>query len=138
LRRRRQAGTSDVDLFADEHDRTVTAIAAQLPDMNVARFYELASVDTLTDAQAEELAELVLPLMASSDEGGGDPVGAADLVGAWKLAAAETSAAGGASFEVPDDESFGVAAPVAGARRRRVVAGIPRPPQRTGSPRSGR
>jgi hypothetical protein len=110
-----EAGASDADRFADEHDRTVTAIAAQLPDPKVARFYELASADTLTDPQAEELAALVLPLMGSSDEGGGEPVDAADLVAAWKLAAADASTAAGSSFDVPDDESFGVAAPVAGA-----------------------
>ena len=104
----------DADRFADEHDRTVTAIAAQLPEPKVARFYELASAETLTDAEAEELAALVLPLMAPSDEGGGEPLDAKDLVGAWKLAAAETSAAG-AAFDVPDDESFGTSAPVPGA-----------------------
>jgi hypothetical protein len=107
-------GAADADRFADEHDRSVTTLAAQLPAADVPRFYELANSKELTVTQAEALAALVLPLLAPSDEGGGEPLGAADLVAAWKLAAVETSAAAGAALDVPDDESFGVSAPVAG------------------------
>jgi hypothetical protein len=102
------------DRFADEHDRSVTAIASELRQDQVPRFYALASASQLNDAQAQELAALILPLLPASDEGGGEPLGAADLVAAWTLAEAESTSLAGSAFDA-DEEAFGTAAPVAAA-----------------------
>ena len=108
------AADADARQFADEHSRSVDALASQLPAADVPRFQALAAAETLDEGQAEDLAALILPLLRPSDEGGGEPLGAADLVGAWKLAAAELRPAA-ADYEVDDEGAFGVSVPVPGA-----------------------
>jgi hypothetical protein len=116
------ASSAEADQLADAADRSVGDIAARLPDAEVPHFYELANRRELDAAGARQLAALILPLLGGGDEGEGEAADADDLVAAWRAGAAEIAPAGGASLEVPDDESFGIATPVTGAAAPQVAS----------------
>jgi hypothetical protein len=114
------ASSAEADQLADAADRSVADIAARLPEADVPHFYELANRSELNAAGARELAALILPLLGPGDEGEAEARDADDLVAAWRAGAAEIAPPGG--VDVPDDESFGIAAPVAGTAAPRAAS----------------
>jgi len=102
------------------------AIADELKSDQVERFYELAGKDQLTEAEAKELADMLVPLyLAKSDEisSGEAALTAEDVLGIWKAVGmagarsrpdmASHGDSGGGDFGFVEDNIVPVASPAA-------------------------
>ncbi len=111
------AGGEDTrDAFADDFDRSVDALAEDIPDDAIERFYALVSAEELDADGARELAALLSPQLGRDDEIG-DSAGrgsadAKDLAESWLVGARLLDARAGASDDDEDETQFGTATPL--------------------------
>jgi pimeloyl-ACP methyl ester carboxylesterase len=105
---------NDRDAFAADSDLVIADFADDLSDAEVERLYDLASAAMLDETGVSELAELLAPLLGTSDDLGDnteiDPV---ELMEAWRTSATFDPTKDG--FNDGDDEDeFSTVAPVSG------------------------
>jgi hypothetical protein len=113
------------DAFEDDFDRSVDAIAEELPEESLDRFYELVGADALSADGIRELAALLSPILDDDDEVSADGAESSDLAEAWEAGAALMKARARESDDFDDEEEdFGVAAPVVSRAAPQAAAGI--------------
>jgi hypothetical protein len=132
----RIAGAPELTGSADTTAREVAELGDDMPADRTGRFYELADRDSLTEAEAWELADLLVPVYPATGDELDDSAGRATaetVVGIWTdlneagIGAVKAQPAGPESFGVPLSDRPTQATPVSGARQ-----GAPPGPQAAG------
>jgi hypothetical protein len=109
--------SADVDdsaaVAAQERAAEIAALAAEVDDGEIERFYELVDRAELTDAEGAELARILAPVLDSKDEE--DPAlptaaaGAIDVLAGWYALSADAASDDATVAEVAEElENWGV------------------------------
>jgi predicted alpha/beta hydrolase family esterase len=103
------------DVLADDIDRSIDALAEELPEAALQRFYELTSADRLDADDVRELAALLAPVLGADDELGTADDDAGDLAEAWLAGARLLAARSGTADTDEESDDFGTATPLGGS-----------------------